>query len=172
MSPPERTFRLAQMSPQIVIFTNVLLALPIVFLAIAAFGSAVLLLPALLIVALGLWVWLRMRPMLFVVDADGVEVEWPLKRRRIQRADIASVRLIDVATLRRELGFCMRVGVGGLFGAFGWLWSRRRGIVEMYVSRTDGLVWIERVSGRPWMITPEKPEAFVRELSVRPPGPA
>jgi len=165
VSPNEKTFRLARMSPQIVVFTNVLLALPILFLAIAAFGNSVLLLPALLILALDLWVWLRMRPMMFVVDPNGIDVAWPLKRRRIDRADIAGVRLIDVATLRRELGFCMRVGVGGLYGAFGWLWSRRRGIVQMYVSRTDGLVWIERVSGRPWMITPEHPEAFVRALS-------
>jgi hypothetical protein len=35
----------------------------------------------------------------------------------------------------------------------------------MYISRTDGFVWIERVSGRPWLITPEQPEAFVRALS-------
>jgi hypothetical protein len=34
----------------------------------------------------------------------------------------------------------------------------------MYVSRTDGLVWIERAGGRPWLVTPEEPEAFVRAL--------
>jgi len=26
-------------------------------------------------------------------------------------------------------------------------------------------VWIERVSDRPWLITPEQPEAFVRALA-------
>jgi hypothetical protein len=35
----------------------------------------------------------------------------------------------------------------------------------MYISRTDGFVWIERVDQRPWLITPEHPEAFVRTLS-------
>lgn len=36
-----------------------------------------------------------------------------------------------------------------------WVWLG-------YISRTDGLVWIEQVSGRPWLITPERPEEFVR----------
>jgi hypothetical protein len=35
----------------------------------------------------------------------------------------------------------------------------------MYVSRTDGYVWIERSGKRPWLITPEQPEAFVRALT-------
>jgi len=35
----------------------------------------------------------------------------------------------------------------------------------MYISRTDGLVWIERRGDRPWLITPERPAAFVRALS-------
>jgi hypothetical protein len=52
-----------------------------------------------------------------------------------------------------------------LWGGFGWLWTQRRGIVQMYISRTDGLVWIERISDRPWLITPDEPENFVRALS-------
>ena len=59
----------------------------------------------------------------------------------------------------------MRVGAGGLWGGFGWLWTQRRGIVQMYISRTDGFVWIERVGDRPWLITPAQPSAFVRALS-------
>ena len=75
------------------------------------------------------------------------------------------MRHIDRQELRREAGWCMRVGARGLWGGFGWLWTQRRGIVQMYISRTDGLVWIERVSDRPWLITPERPEIFVRVLS-------
>ena len=59
----------------------------------------------------------------------------------------------------------MRVGGGALWGGFGWLWTQRRGIVQMYISRTDGFVWIERVGDRPWLITPAQPAAFVRALS-------
>jgi len=34
----------------------------------------------------------------------------------------------------------------------------------MYVSRTDGFVWIERAGERSWLITPERPKAFVRAM--------
>jgi hypothetical protein len=37
----------------------------------------------------------------------------------------------------------------------------------MYVSRTDRFVWIECKSDRPWLITPDQPDAFVRTLSAR-----
>lgn len=160
-----RSFRLARMSPLILVLTVGLLLLPFVFLGSAALGNLPLLVPGLLIVAIYTWVWLRFRPSCFVVQPGAIEVIWPFKRRQIPRDDISNVRLIDKDELRRKTGWCMRVGVGGLWGGFGWLWTQRRGIIQMYVSRTDGLVWIERVSDRPWLITPEQPEAFVRALS-------
>jgi hypothetical protein len=100
-----------------------------------------------------------------VVHPRAVEATWPLKRREIPRDDISAVRVIDRPTLRREAGWGMRVGAGGLFGAFGYLWTTRRGLVRMYVSRTDRFVCIERKSDRPWLITPDQPDAFVRALS-------
>lgn len=51
-----------------------------------------------------------------------------------------------------------------LWGAFGSLWTERRGIVQMYVSRVDEFVWIELRQARPSLITPERPEMFVRAL--------
>ena len=153
------------MSRLMSILTLALLALPLGFLASAAFGKTRLVGPAVLVVAIYSWIWLRFRPTRFVVRPEVLEVIWPLKRRRMRREGISGVRLIDVRELQREVGWCMRVGAGGLWGGFGWLWTRRRGVVQMYVSRADGLVWIERVGGRPWLITPEQPEAFVRALS-------
>jgi hypothetical protein len=153
------------MSPLILLLTLGLLVLPGVFLASAVYGTALFVAPALFMVVTYAWVWLRFRPTLFVIHPDLLEVIWPLKRRHIRREDIAAVRLIDSRELRRDVGWCMRVGAGGLWGGFGWLWTQRHGIVQMYISRTDGLVWIECVSNRPWLITPEQPEAFVRALS-------
>src|SRR5262249_31431801 len=123
--------------------------------------------PGLFVIAVYMWVWLRFRPSVFVVHADALEILWPLKRRRILCTDIVSVRLMNRRELRDTVGFGMRVGAGGLWGGFGWVWTTRRGIVQMYVPRTDGFVWIERKSNRPWMITPERPEEFVRTLSTR-----
>src|SRR5260370_27428162 len=147
------------MSPLILIV--ILLAIPIVFLVNVAFGKSLLAAPALLVIAIYSWIWLRFRPRLFVVRSDVIEVAWPLKRRRIPRDDIANVRLLEKGELRREVGWGARVGAGGLWGGFGWLWTSRRGIVQMYISRTDQFVWIERTNGRPGCITRRAPNAFL-----------
>jgi hypothetical protein len=165
MNTTEQSFRLAPMSPLIWMLTLTLLAVPAVFFSTAMVGRHLLAVPALCVVVMYVWVWLRFRPMRFVVYPDRLEVRWPLKRRSIPRQDIAEVRLIDKHALHNEMGWGMRVGAGGLWGGFGWLWTQRRGIVQMYISRTDGFVWIERVGDRPWLITPAQPAAFVRALS-------
>ena len=121
--------------------------------------------PAALLIAIYAWVWLRFRPSQLTVHAAGLQVIWPLKRRDILREDIVSARVVDRQELKREIGWGMRVGAGGLWGGFGWLWTKRRGLVQMYVTRADRFVWIERAHGRPWLVTPEEPEEFVRALS-------
>ena len=161
------TFRLAPMSTPILVLTVALLALPLAFLGLAARWTPLLLGPAAFILAIYAWIWLRYRPTAFVVHPRTLEVTWPLKRREILREDIATVRAIDRQTLRRETGWGMRVGAGGLFGGFGYLWTTNRGLVRMYVSRTDRFVWIECKSDRPWLITPDQPDAFVRALAAR-----
>ena len=160
-----QSFRLAPMSPLIWMLTLALLAVPAIFFSTAIVGRHLLKVPALCIIVMYIWIWLRFRPTRFVVYPDRLEVRWPLKRRSIPRKDIAAVRLSDKRALYGVTGWGMRVGAGGLWGGFGWLWTQRRGIVQMYISRTDGFVWIERVGDRPWLITPAQPAAFVRALS-------
>lgn len=159
------SFRLAPMSPMIRGLTLILLAIPLAFCAAALVSTSRLVGPAVLVVTIYSWVWLRFRPTMFVVRQDVLEVIWPLKRHQIERVDITGVRIIDNKELRRDIGWSVRVGAGGLWGGFGWLWTQRRGIVQMYISRTNNFVWIECANGRPWLITPEHPEAFVRALS-------
>lgn len=147
------------------IITIVLLALPVLFVLSAVFGKALLIAPTILLVAIYSWVWLRFRPTQFVVHQDAVEVIWPLKRQQISRDSISEVRIVNRRDLKPEVGWGMRVGVGGLWGGFGWLLTQRRGIVQMYISRINDLVWIERTAGRPWLISPERPHEFVQALS-------
>ena len=147
------------------IITLGLLALPVLFVLSAVFGRAPLIEPSIFLMAIYCWVWVRFRPTQFVVHPEVLEVIWPLKRRRISRASIADVRLVNRRDLRLQLGWGMRVGDGGLWGGFGWLWTQRRGIVQMYISRFNDLVWIERTAGRPWLISPERPQEFVRALA-------
>ena len=160
-----QTFRLAPMSTGVRVLTVLLLVLPAAMLVGALLGSRALVGPLVLVCLVYPWVWLRFRPAAFVITPGAVEVVWPLKRRQIPRAGIREVRVIDGPELRREVGWALRVGAGGLWGGFGWLWTRRRGIVQMYVSRADGMVWIERGTERPWLVTPERPDEFVRALS-------
>jgi hypothetical protein len=159
------TFRIAPMSRAIRILTLLVLAIPLVFLALALRFGAPLLWPAAIVGVLCLATWLAARPAHFVVDAARLRICFPLWTRFVARASIASARVVDDAALRSELGLALRVGVGGLWGGFGWLWSTKRRWVEMYVSRTDGLVWIERRGALPLLITPERPEDFVARLA-------
>lgn len=160
------SFRLAPMSRLISVLTTFLLALPAALIATSFNGPQELAVIGLFVLALYAWVWLRYRPTRFKIHPDGLEVVWPLRRRVIPCQDITSVQLIDGLQLRKAIGWGMRIGAGGLWGGFGWLWTKRRGVVQMYVSRTtDGFVWIERGGDRPWLITPEQPEVFVRALT-------
>ena len=98
------SFRLAPMSPMIRILTFILLAIPLAFFAAALVGTSILVAPAVLVVTMYFWVWLRFRPTMFVVRQDVLEVIWPLKRRQTERVNIAGVRTIDNKELRREVG--------------------------------------------------------------------
>jgi len=159
-----RTYRIAAMSRGIWWLSAFLLAIPAAMLIAAVIGWHLLLVPLALLTAIYAWVWSRLRPTAFAIHPDAIEIIWPLKRRTIPRAGIASARIIRASELKQEVGWGARVGAGGLWGGFGWLWTQRRGIVQMYVSRLDKFVWIERSGERPWLITPEHPEEFVREL--------
>ncbi len=169
-APPAapRVFPLAPMSRAVRVPTAVVVALPALFLLAAAAAP-----PAtarglagvaglLVLLAAGVWLWSR--PQRFEVDSEALVVVWPVRRRRVPRRDLTAVRLLSAGDCRAELGRGLRIGVGGLWGGFGWLWTARRGVLDFYVSRTDGLVLVERRSGRPLLITPEQPDEFVAAL--------
>ena len=123
-------FGLAPMCRLILVLTLVMAALPVAFLIGGALGARVLWGPALLLCLIYAWVWTRFRPTAFVVQPRTLDVVWPLKRRQVRRDEITAVHLVDRQQLRREVGWGMRVGAGGLWGGFGWLWTSRRGIVH------------------------------------------
>jgi hypothetical protein len=157
------------MSPSILALTAALLPLPALFQALGL-GSqgprAPLLAAGLLLAALYLGVWLGARPSRFEVSSAGLRLVFPIRSRSIGRADIASAIVVDAREFRDRFGWAARIGVGGLWGGFGWLWTSRRGLLEFYVSRTDGLVVVERRAGRPLLITPRDPAEFVHALGT------
>lgn len=155
-------FALAPMSPVIKGTTLVVLALPPIFGVWALVtrdpvpGSLFLFLIALYGV-----VWLGCRPSCFVIASRYLEIMFPIWRRRISIADIARIRLIDREAFSQEFGWAIRIGVGGLWGGFGWLWTTKQGLIEFYISRLDAFVLIERSHGKKLMITPENPDRFI-----------
>ncbi len=168
MAEQPRSFPLAPMSRLIIGLTTIVLALPVIFIVVGLLSPvrSVLWGAAAFVVVLCAAVWLFCRPTRFEISSGALALIWPLRRRVIPRTNIASARVIGRGELRKELGWAIRVGVGGLWGGFGSLWTSRRGSVEFYVSRTDGLVWIERRDGRPLLITPANPEGFLLALGV------
>jgi Bacterial PH domain len=165
------TFRLARMSGLIWSLTVPLLALPVLFAVLAARApgpaAPVLQVVAGLLVVLYAAVWLYARPSRFEVGDQGLVIVWPARRQRVARDDIAGARILAWGDFRREFGWAARIGVGGLWGGFGWAWTSRRGLLDLYVSRTDGCVLVERHAGRALLLTPERPDAFVRALRPR-----
>lgn len=126
-------FRIAGMCSTIRALTLCLLLLPAALLLGALVVHSALLAPALLLVGIYAWVWFGFRPTRFVVRPDALEVVWPLRRRLLSRATISQVKIVTAKELKAEVGWGVRVGAGGLWGGFGWLWTQRRGIVQINV---------------------------------------
>ncbi|MDX2214203.1 MAG: hypothetical protein SFY66_13015 [Oculatellaceae cyanobacterium bins.114] len=115
----------------------------------------------LFLIALYIAVWLWCRPSRFVVSQNHLDIVFPGWRRRIAMRDISHIHWVSKEQFNQEFGWAIRIGVGGLWGGFGWLWTGRRGLVEFYVSTVDGLILIERSPGPPLLITPEHPHQFI-----------
>jgi len=163
MSEPASRFPLAPMCPLIRWLTVGLLMLPL-GLVVAALREPVLWTLVVMMAFLYAAVWLFWRPWGFEVAAAGLGIRFPSWTRVLPRAAIQGARQMSRQEFRQEFGWALRVGVGGLWGGFGWLWTRKRGFVEFYISRLDGLVVVDRPFGKALLITPSDPEAFVRAV--------
>lgn len=156
---------LAKMSTPFVALTALLYLLPLTFFALALSGVAgVLLWPAVLVVLLYGLCWMLMRPRCFRLHDNRLEIAWPWRRRLIPLHALIEAELIDGVKLKQRLGLAARIGVGGLWGVFGILASRKAGKVSTWISRHDQLVWLAFSDRPPLLITPENPEQFVAAL--------
>lgn len=165
----ERSFPMAPMSRLIAGLTVLAWSVPALLLGLAAAGIAPPLTAgvgvAVALIYGAIWIWWR--PASFGLGGAGLELRFPGRRTLVEAREVANARRLEAADFKREFGFGLRVGVGGLWGGFGWLWTRRGGWVEFYVSRTDGFVLVERRTGMPLLVTPKDPEGFVEALRVQ-----
>jgi hypothetical protein len=153
-------FSLAPMSPTIKILTIMLWVLPfgIFLFSPEKKGTGII---CLLILLLYVSIWIWWRPTYFRIASESLKIVFPGRKITIPREDIQLIRSISQQTFTDEFGWAIRIGVGGLWGGFGWLWTEKKGLIEFYVSRVDGLVVIERIQGKTLLITPEKPREFI-----------
>ena len=166
-----RVFPLAPMSPPLCWLTAALLPLPVLLAAVGLSmpspARAGLLGAAGLLAVLWVAVWLWWRPSRFEVMPHGLSIVWPARRRDIPASDLAAARLLNRGEFRPTFGWAVRIGVGGLWGAFGLLWTSRGGLIDVYVSRLDRWVLIERRSARPLLVSPARADEFVDALRRR-----
>ena len=164
---PVARFALAPMSTDIRVLTWVVLAIPLVLYlgALQAHGPARVVLVGVTALAVALYasVWLWWRPSAFEVSPAGLRIQWPLRARSIRARDLAEGVVLTRDAFRREFGWGMRIGAGGLWGGFGWLYTRK-GLLDLYVSRTDRVVLVRLHAGRPLLVSPQDDGRFVAAL--------
>jgi len=159
-------YRLAPMSPLIRGLTLALFGIPLAFLALpfAASAPPPLAGVGLAVLALFAAIWIWWRPTCFELSSEALRIVFPGRSRLVPLGDVSGCRLLTGEAFKQEFGRAMRVGAGGLWGGFGWLWTQKGGFVDFYVSRTDGFVLVERRGARHLLITPEQPEALAEQL--------
>ncbi len=161
------SWAMAPMSPAISVITWLLLLLPPALVATGLFGPdrvARWILVGSGVATAGLYagIWLWLRPRRLSVGPEGLRITFPAREKSYPREAITDVRRVGTDETGTLLRTC---GAGGLWGGFGWFWSRRLGTVLAYVSRADGLVLV-RLGERKLLLSPERPDEFVRRLGA------
>ena len=122
-----------------------------------------LVLPALLLMVLMPVVWVWYRPSAYEAGPESLHILWPGRRRMILRGQIESAQRVDM----RSLSPMVRVGVGGLFGVFGWFWRPGKGWLEIYCTAQKDLVLLQIHGGHPLLLSPQDPAAFLASLGIK-----
>jgi hypothetical protein len=162
------SFQAAPMAAVFVVLSGLVLAIPIIFTVIGLGDPrlrVVFLGTAVMVAAAALGVWVFYKPKRFLVDDAVLTIEFPMRTIEISRTEITSARVLSRDRFRETLGFALRVGIGGLFGVFGYLWSNKLGWVTIYATSTDDWVLIERRGSGPLILTPKDAEGLVAALS-------
>ncbi|WP_202950294.1 PH domain-containing protein [Gloeocapsa sp. PCC 73106] len=151
------------MSPSIKVLTIILWLLPFSILMFS-YQERLAVIVCLLIILLYGSIWIWFRPSRFTICTDYLKIVFPGRQLKIPFQDILSVSSISIETFKGEFGWAMRIGAGGLWGGFGWLWTSKKGMLEFYISRVEEFVFIERLNKKSLLITPENPAEFVKIL--------
>lgn len=153
----DRYYPVAAMSGGIFALTSVLLLIPVLMLFWGPPAIA-----GILIILFG-YVWFWLRPSGFKITDDDLVIVWPLRKKVISRRVIRDVQAKTKTVFRDQYGMGIRIGAGGLWGGFGYLWTKKE-MLEMYITSTEHLVVLEIEDGRNVLISPDDENRFVTDL--------
>jgi hypothetical protein len=155
------------MSAAFVVMSGLVLALPVIFLVIGLTNPPmrVTFIGTAVAVAIGsLGVWLFYKPKALDLSKGELVIRFSMRELPFSRDEIVRAEVLTKAQLRTKLGYALRVGVGGLFGVFGLLWTQKLGWVSVYVTTLEPWLLVTRKRGRPLLLSPRDPEAVARLL--------
>jgi Bacterial PH domain len=104
------------------------------------------------------------RPMSYLLTADTLIIQRPIKDVTIQRDQIKGVERIDDTVLS---GSVRTFAVGGLFGYYGKFANTKIGNMTWYATRNDAAVLIKTTDNQKIVLTPDDIAGFIADLQTR-----
>ena len=101
----------------------------------------------------------------YSLTSDKIIIHRFIGNKILLRNSITSIEITD----QKQLGFVWRtLGVGGLFGYFGYFYSRSGGNMMWFVTRQDRLVIFHKKDGDKILISPDDRDVFISEYNKLP----
>ncbi len=127
----------------------------------AAVGAAGIVLVVTAVVTLVIsW---ALAPRGYRVSPEGLEILRNVGAVRVARERLVSADRVELTPGQLLKGLRL-FGAGGVFGTFGWFWQANLGVFRAYVTRSDRLVRVGLLNGRPIVLSPDDPDGFVAAL--------
>ena len=111
-----------------------------------------------------LFVMAQFAPRGYRITPEGLRIERTLRDRVIPWRDVRGVD--DEA---RQLTGISVTASRGIFGWFGWFWSVRFGLYQLFVTDRRRIVWLRTERGLVG-VSPDRPEEFVARVRERSAG--
>lgn len=104
------------------------------------------------------------KPIDYNITNDKLVIHRTIKNVIIKRQDIKRVAPIN----KDQMKWTIRTfGVGGFFGYYGLFVNSKLGDMTWYATRRDKTVLIETIDDKKLIVTPDEPEAFIKQLNER-----
>ena len=120
--------------------------------------------PAAVFLLVVLLITYGLSPRGFSLGPEGLRIHRPFGAHVLPLGKVRNARRAQPG----ELCGLRTFGSGGMFGFFGWFWSRKLGHYRAYVTHRRDMVLVE--AERPYLLSPERPDDFLRTLSHWLPG--